>query len=390
MNDVASLSIHRSSRAVRRPSSAWLAARKLLRFSATYGPRRAWAKALGRLRGGYWPASSRRGRGPGVGLIGCGQFSFSTIVYFLRAKARIVVCFDTDASAAVSLARLYGVENVASSADELFTCPAIEVVYIASNHASHAEYAVTALRAGKRVYVEKPIAVSHAQLTALCTTYRTCGKSVFAGYNRPFSGAVRDIHSRLSSPEGPLTLGCFVSGHRLPVNHWYRRPEEGTRVCGNVGHWLDLALHILSWRDIPDRWKISLAWSDGRSRDDDLAVTLVSEAGDLVNIVMTARSEPFEGINETINLQWCNVIAKIDDFRFMTLWESDRRYRYRYWPKDVGHRRAVLQPFDDICRNWREVELSSLLMLRIAYMVVNAQQQADFSFANEWAALGIE
>jgi hypothetical protein len=204
---------------MRRPSSTWLAARKLLRFSATYGPRRAWAKALGRLRGGYWQASLWQGRGPGVGLIGCGQFGFSTIAYFLGAKARIVVCYDTDASAAMSLARRYGVENVASSPDELFASPAIEVVYIVSNHASHAEYAVTALRAGKRVYVEKPIAVSHAQLTALCSTYRTCGRSVFAGYNRPFSRAVRDIRSRLPSPEGPLTLGCFVSGHRLPVDH---------------------------------------------------------------------------------------------------------------------------------------------------------------------------
>ena len=345
---------------------------------------------MGRLRGGYWQASSWRGRGPGVALIGCGQFGFSTIAYFLGAKARIVVCYDTDASAAMSLARRYGVEKVASSSDELFASPAVEVVYIASNHASHAEYGVTALRAGKRVYVEKPIAVSHAQLSALCSTYRICRGSVFAGYNRPFSRAIRDIRSRLSSPEGPLTLGCFVSGHRLPVDHWYRRPEEGTRVCGNVGHWLDLAVHILSWRHIPDRWKISLAWSDGQSRDDDLAVTLVSEAGDLVSIVLTARSEPFEGINETINLQWVDVIAKIDDFRFMTLWKSEQRYRYRYWPKDVGHRRAVLQPFGDKFRDWREVELSSLLMLRIADMVVHGQQQAEFSFANEWAALGIE
>jgi len=302
----------------------------------------------------------------------------------------MVVCYDTDTSAAVSLARMYGVKYVASSADDLFASPAIQVVYIASNHASHAEYAITALRAGKRVYVEKPIAVNHAQLRALCGTYRACGRSIFAGYNRPFSRAVRDVRAHLSVPEGPLTLGCFVSGHRIPSDHWYRRVEEGTRICGNVGHWLDLAVHILSWRGIPDRWKILLAWSDGRSRDDDLAVTLLSEAGDLVSIVLTSRTEPFEGINETINLQWGDIIAKIDDFRRMTLWENEKRYRYRYWPKDVGHRWSVLQPLNENSRNWREVELSSLLMLRIADMVVNAKQQADFSFAGEWAALGIE
>jgi len=347
-------------------------------------------KASGRLRARYWGQLLWQRRGPGVGLIGCGQFGFSTIAYFLHATARIVVCYDTDTSAAMRLARMYGVKDVARSADDLFASPAIQVVYIASNHASHAEYAITALRAGKRVYVEKPIAVSHAQLRALCSTYRACGRNIFAGYNRPFSGAVRDIRAHLSVPEGPLTLGCFVSGHRIPPDHWYRRPAEGTRICGNVGHWLDLAVHFLSWRGIPDRWKILLAWSDGRSRDDDLAVTLVSEAGDLVSIVLTARTEPFEGINETINLQWGDIIAKIDDFRRMTLWENEERYRYRYWPKDVGHRWAVLQPFSEYSRNWREVELSSLLMLRIADMVVNAQQQADFSFASEWAALEIE
>jgi predicted dehydrogenase len=126
-----------------------------------------------------------------------------------------------------------GVANVASSAEELFASPSRDVVYIGSNDDSHAKYAVTALRTGKPMYVETPMAVSQEQIRPLSSTYRTCGKSVFAGYNRRFSRAGRDIRSRLSSPEGPLTLGCFVSGHRLAADHWYRRPKEGTRIRGN-------------------------------------------------------------------------------------------------------------------------------------------------------------
>lgn len=360
---------------------------KLARFARIYGPRRALVKALGRLRIGRrltWPAKRSR---PGIAVIGCGQFGFSTIAHFAGERARIVSCYDIDASSAATLSRMYGARAVSTVATEMLSDPEIDCIYIASNHASHSDYAIAALAAGKRVYVEKPVAVSHEQLANLVAAERALGGQVFAGYNRPFSGAIRELHACLVKPIGPLTLSCFVSGHRLPPEHWYRRPEEGTRICGNVGHWLDLAVHMLSWRHLPDRWQISLAWSDYAARDDDLVVNLVSEAGDLVNIVLTARCEPFEGINETINLQWGNVIAKIDDFRRLDVWRDSELIRHRYWPKDVGHRRAVLQPFDEERRAWKEVVSSSLLMLRIAQMVRDARKTSEFSFSEEQSAV---
>src|SRR5690606_9407517 len=141
------------------------------------------------------------------------------------------------------------------------------------------------------------------------------------------------------------------------------------------------------WRELPDGWRISLTWSDAAARDDDMTISLASENGDLVNILLTARNEPFEGINETINLQWDDVIAKIDDFRAMTVWKGEIIKKSRYWPKDVGHKRAVLQPFAQEKRPWAEVELSSLLMLRIAEMVRSAQTESDFFFSKELMAL---
>ena len=371
------------------PSSRRSALRKFVRFSFIYGPGRALTKAAGRLRIRL-PRLPGFGGGPGVGIIGCGQFAFSTIAYFLRGKARLVSCFDVAPPAAESFAREYRVDHVAGSAGDLVANAEVGTVFIASNHASHSQYAAAALAAGKGVYVEKPVAVDFAGLAGLCRAVREHPGPVFAGYNRPFSGAVRDLREHLPAPQGPLTLSCFVSGHRIPPDHWYRDPREGTRICGNVGHWLDLAVHMLHWRDLPDAWKITLAWSNPDARDDDMAITLASASGDLVNIVLTARTEPFEGINETINLQWGDLIAKIDDFRRMTVWEGERVGVRRYWPKDVGHRRAVRQPFDPRpARDWREVELSSLLMLRIADMVVRGEKEAEFSFSAEWEALGV-
>lgn len=374
--------------------------RKVLRYVRIYGLSKTWIKvrsqrhlkAAETFMEARWvnsdcrnPESPRRS----VGIIGCGNFGFAHIGFYLRGHdSRFLrATYDVRPERALSLCKGFGGAYATANWRDILQDPQVGHVYIASNHASHTEYAVAALAAGKQVHVEKPVSVTLPQLAALREAVRAAGPGrLFAGYNRPLSGAVSALRGRLTAPQGPLTLSCFIAGHFIPADHWYRRPEEGTRICGNVGHWLDLAVHLLSWRDVPDRWRIRLNWSDPSARDDDLAISLTSESGDLVNIILTARSEPFEGINETINLQWGEVTAKIDDFRTLDVWEGAAHERRRYRPKDVGHRRAILQPFLG-GRDWNEVELSSLLMLRIAGMVVDGLPDAEFNFSSERAAL---
>lgn len=360
------------------------ALRKLIRFATIYGPGRALFKAAGRLRFRL-PSWHLRKVPPDVGLIGCGQFAFSTIGYFLHRHfgRRLLSCYDIDSHAATSLARALGVPHVAGSAEALLATPGLRVVYIASNHASHTPYAVQALRCGLDVYVEKPIAVSRDQLRELCAVRSEARGRLFVGYNRPFAAAIQELRRAMKlDPQGGITLQCTVVGHMLPADHWYRRPEEGTRICGNVGHWLDLFVHVLTWRGMPDRLEISLSWADAREPDENLCIAMTSERGDLCSIVLTARKEPFEGINETIELQHGETVCKIDDFRRMTIWQGDRLTRRRYWPKDPGHCAAVLQPFAGATvRNWEEVEHSTLLMLHIAEMVQLRERHSGFDFA---------
>lgn len=361
---------------------------KFVRYVRLYGLGRTIFKVAGRTRRLRLPGAWMPGRAApaDVAMIGCGQFAFATIGYFLRRRRSrpFAACFDPEPHAAATFARFYGIDSPARSGSEAMACPGVRYVYVASNHATHAPYAVEALTAGKTVYVEKPVAVTRQQLGELSAAAAAAGQErIFAGYNRPFSKAVRELRGLCREARGPLTLNCFISGHKLGPDHWYRRPEEGTRICGNVGHWLDLAVHLLSWQSLPDNWRIDLAWSDAAARDDDLSISLTSERGDLVVIVLTARSEPFEGINETINLQWGDVIAKIDDFRRMEVWCGERRVVRRYWPKDVGHGAAIVQPFSPLRRAWSEVELSTLLMLCITDMVRDGERSSHFSFAAE-------
>ena len=354
---------------------------KMWRFARIYGPSRALFKAAGRLRRPVrlvWKTARTRD----VAIIGCGQFAFSTIGYFLCKQfgARIAVCLDPSETAAASFAITYGVPQIATSFDAILQNPEVRFVYIASNHASHSDYAVRALRAGKTVYVEKPVSVSTEQFNRLRSEVSKSSGEIFAGYNRPYAGAIRKIVSELAEPKGALSLTCFVSGHLIGRDHWYRRPEEGTRICGNAGHWIDLFVHLLGRRSIPDHFEIALLPALPIEADDNFALNIRTSEGDLFSLVLSSRAEPFEGINETINLQWESLIAKIDDFRQVTMWREEKVKRWRFWPKDVGHKNAVLQPFSTTpLRSWKEVEISTLIMLRIAEMAKGGQQSASLS-----------
>lgn len=368
--------------------------RKLIRFARIYGWPRAMNKAVARTRVNWrngcprwarWLTAFVPRRPAIISLIGCGQFAFSGIGYFLQKHRgnAFLSAFDTDWAQAQSLGQYYGFRYVTNRPEDVFSRPALRVLYVASNHASHTPYAIEGLRRNLDVYVEKPVAVTRKQLVELLRAQRQSTGRLFAGYNRPYAGAIQLLRERVrtSAPDA-FSLSYVVNGHQIPPDHWYRHPDEGTRVCGNLGHWIDLTIHLLAWRGLPDWLDIQIAYANPAEPDDNLNVTLTTNHHDIVTMLLTARSEPFEGISESVNVQYANVIARIDDFRRMSLWQGAEKRTWRFSPKDVGHERAVLQPFESTNRDWREVELSTLLMLHLSDMVL-ARQITDRFWIHE-------
>jgi predicted dehydrogenase len=364
--------------------------RKLLAYVRLYGPGRTLAKVAGRSRIALrLPRWSRREAD--IAMIGCGQFGFATIGYFINTAfgPRFRWCYDVAEAARQSFARHYRVPNCPDAPLGWNEDPAVRFVYIASNHASHSDYAAAALRAGKTVYTEKPVAVSFDQLVSLDAAQRATDGTLFAGYNRPFSAAIRRLRQISGGQSGGMTLSCFVSGHQIAPTHWYRDPAEGTRICGNAGHWIDLFMHMCHWRaELPRHFQLRLASASPTEPDDNFALTITSDQSDIFSLLLSARSEPFEGINETVNFQQGPTIAKIDDFRRMEVWRGDSRKIFRYWPKDVGHRRAILQPFAPAAeRSWDEVVRSTILTLTVMEMVQGRQPERNIDLLSALAAI---
>ncbi len=293
---------------------------KIWRFVWIHGFSRTLYKLIGRYRRlGRFISGLKiwkfRGQKYNVGVIGCGQFAFATVGYFLgrSGRYRFARAYDPDVNALDSFCEFYRVGEPVRRVED-FEYSDLDVVYIASNHASHSEYAIQALRQGVSAYVEKPVSVNWDQFRALGAAVSEHRAEIFVGYNRPFSKAIETLKRLNAGVDSPFTLSCFVVGHFIESDHWYRDPAEGTRVCGNLGHWLDLSVHLLFTKALPEFLDIRLSVADREAPDDNLSVSITSSNGDLINLILTSRAEPFEGINETVSFNQDDLIATITDF----------------------------------------------------------------------------
>jgi hypothetical protein len=173
-------------------------------------------------------------------------------------------------------------------------------------------------------------------------------------------------------------------GHKLASDHWYRKPSEGSRVVGNLGHWIDLSTHlIMSRKNIPQSFELILLSANKKHKDDDFVLTIKTNLDDLIVLTFSTRSDPFEGVMENISFQNEKIIANIEDFRKMTIWNENKKIVKRFVPKDAGHEQSVLQPFSDKKREWKELEYSTFIMLKVEEMLQNDIKELCFDIEDE-------
>jgi predicted dehydrogenase len=327
--------------------------KKALRYCRLYGFSRTYVKIQGyrhqkRRFVALPPKSTAVDRSQVVGLIGCGNYSFSNIAYYLtKTYGRVIGgCMDIDLHRAASMSEYYGVPLYTSDVEELLDNEAIRFVYIASNHASHAEYAIQALRKGKDVYIEKPHVVNEDQLHRLVETMEHSEGKVFLGFNRPVSRFGRLIQSHLQHEDGPGMYNWFVAGHAIEPSHWYYSPGEGGRVLGNLCHWTDFTYAMAGANPFPILVKPTRAVES----DTDIVVSLTFADGSIGVISFSVKGHTFEGIKERFCAHKGNCLITMEDFQRMAVEVGDHKRVYRNFHRDHGHRDNILGAFENSCQ----------------------------------------
>ncbi len=283
----------------------------------------------------------RRPKSVGVGIIGCGNFAYSNIAYYLSRTvgSAIVGCMDIDVHRAASLCLDYGASYYTTDAERILADPEISLIYVASNHASHAEYAIAALRAGKAVHIEKPHVVNLDQLRRLCIAIQQSNRPVRLGFNRPDSRFGRILAKELAKEDSPKVMNWFIAGHELPADHWYFSEAEGGRVLGNLCHWTDYLLRMVPPEN---RYPIRIIPTRSAQSDCNIAVTYVFGDGSIGAITFSAMGHTFEGVRERLSVHCGDLLAHMDDFQVCTIERIEEKRHFRNLHRDHGHGASIL------------------------------------------------
>jgi predicted dehydrogenase len=332
-------------------------ARKALRYVSLYGLSRTLVKIRGQYHmksddtfaGARWvnPACPRPDAPERcVALIGCGNYAYSNIAYYLSKHSPrfLRLVYDKHPSRSKSLCRAY--RGCAAVADwrEILADPQVRLVFIASNHASHAEYALACLEAGKHVHIEKPHVVTQEQLDRLTAAMRRHPHlKVFLGFNRPRSPLFRQLQTVLAQQPGPIMINWFVAGHEIAAGHWYFNADEGGRVLGNLCHWTDLTLHLVS---LERAFPCQIVPATPAGATSDFVVSVMFADHSCAAITFSAKGHAFEGVREVLNVHKGNVLANLSDFQTLTVDLVAKKSTTHLRHRDHGHEVNVLNSLE--------------------------------------------
>ena len=275
------------------------------------------------------------------GIIGCGYYAFSIAAYFIdKFKPRSILgVFDPNSSNSINLAKWFRARFVYSSAKELISSKKIKMIFICSNHSSHAEYAISAIKKGKAVHIEKPHVTNYDQIRRLVAVMRENPEvPVFLGFNRPKTYLYKKLISYVEKETGPTFMNWFIAGHELSSDHWYFKPKEGGRIIGNICHWTDLSLRIVG---IKNAFPLEITSIKSVNSESDFSITIVFGNGSISNIAFSSKNYLFEGVRDHLNLHKGNLLAYLKDFHFLDIYKGTRTYKFKTFYKSIGHKENI-------------------------------------------------
>ena len=192
------------------------------------------------------PRQEERASRPGVvrvGLIGAGSFARRVLLpAFKQGGAELVAVATESGLSAADVAARFGFQQ-ATQADDICEAEDVDAVLIATRHATHANLVARALRAGKAVFVEKPLALTWEELTNVEDALSD-SSLLYVGFNRRFAPLTKRLQEAMARG-GPAVIGARVNAGRLPDDHWLNDPNDGGgRLIGEGCHFVDLILHL--------------------------------------------------------------------------------------------------------------------------------------------------
>ncbi|HEX7517215.1 MAG TPA: bi-domain-containing oxidoreductase [Chthoniobacterales bacterium] len=314
-----------------------------------------------------------------IGVLGAGNFTGQILLPSLhRTGVRLKTIVSTGGVTASHFAKKFSFEQAGTDAERIFNDPEINAVLICTRHNTHARYVLKGLRAGQRVYVEKPLCLTNEELDEIRSVYeeaagpavdgrpgtispsRSSAPFLMVGFNRRFAPQVVKMKSLLASVPEPKTFVMTVNAGSIAATHWTQDPEVGGgRIIGEGCHFIDL-LRFLAGGSIVSALAMQVGSFGNWIQQDKMSFMLKFSDGSIGTVHYFAnghKSYP----KERLEVFCAGRILQLDNFRKLKGFGWPRFTKMNLWSQDKGHKAemealiAAIQtgkaspiPFDEI------------------------------------------
>ena len=310
-----------------------------------------------------------------VAVIGAGNFAVRTLLPVLRqAGVRLHTIASGAGTSGAIAGEKFGFERATTDLDTIWESSEIDTVFVLTRHDSHVPLALRALRAGKHVFVEKPLALHEGELDEIAGEVDRSGRLLMVGFNRRFAPLAVELRAKLAGRAGPLAMVITVNAGAIPAGHWTRDAEQGGgRIVGEGCHFIDLA-RFLAASPIADA---SVLWARDRagSAVNDIAHLSLAFADGSTAVVhyLSTGSRAFP--KERVECFWDGRTSAIDNWRRLLGYEGAMPWNERARRMDKGHA-AEISAWLDAVRTGGPAPIPLEELLEISRWAIRAETSA--------------
>ena len=260
-----------------------------------------------------------------LGVLGAGLFANSTLLPILKNNKdfELIGIASSGGLHAQHSGKKFGFQYATSSEDEIINDPKINTVAILTRHDTHADLIVKALKSGKHVFVEKPLAITPEQLKKIEKQLPITNYQLLVGFNRRFSPLAQSLKSHISNLQEPKHLHYRVNAGFIPANHWTQDEAiGGGRIIGEACHFIDVLTYLVG--ALPVKVSAHALPNNGKYREDNVSMTFTFADGSIGVVDYLANGDKSMP-KERLEVFCGGKIAVLDDYVKLEIVENGRR-----------------------------------------------------------------
>jgi predicted dehydrogenase/threonine dehydrogenase-like Zn-dependent dehydrogenase len=282
-----------------------------------------------------------------TGFIGAGSFAQNYLIPAVKSyRASLDGVATSRGITSKNVANKFKFNFCSSDPNDIINNKEIDTVFIATPHSSHADLVIKALKAGKNVFVEKPLTINLDQLNSVIVAKSKYTQSLLVGFNRRFAPISEKIKQEFRDVLEPLVINIRVNAGLIPKGHWIQNPEiGGGRIVGEMCHFIDLMQYFTDAEPIKVFAESISTGNYQITSDDNIAIVIKFSNGSVGNLIYVANGDKSMP-KERIEVFGAGKIGVINDFRDGLIYRNYKVIKIKSTGK--GHKEEVRRFLDTL------------------------------------------